>query len=197
MIDSFARHQVQSVFFHPAASLLVRFGISHHYVTTAALLIGIAIAQLLAFGFTWVAAAFLLFSGYLDAIDGTMARLSGRESAIGAVFDIVSDRAVEAAIIIGLYLVDPSVRAIYCLLMLVSVLLCITSFLVVGVFTQNSGIKSFHYSPGLMERSEAFLFFGLMMLFPTYFDVLSGVFISLVVFTALYRVWEFNRSQMI
>lgn len=69
------------------------------------------------------------------------------------------DRVVEFVVVLALWFVAPQQRGLWCLLMLGSMLLCITSFLVVGIFSENQSQKSFHYSSGLMERAEAFSFF--------------------------------------
>ena len=76
--------------------------------------------------------------------------------------------------------------------MLGSVLICITSFLVVAIVSDNQSEKSFYYSPGLMERAEAFIFFILMIWLPQYFSFLSMSFIILVSYTALKRVYDYS-----
>ncbi len=50
----------------------------------------------------YVALGLLVLSGYLDAIDGTMARLYSQVTAFGGVLDSVSDRIEEAAILFGI-----------------------------------------------------------------------------------------------
>lgn len=125
-------------------------------------------------------------------LDGSLARHQNKTSPIGAALDITADRLVEFAIILGLFLIDPHKRGLLCLLMLGSVLLCITTFLVVGIFSENQSEKGFHYSPGLMERTEAFAFFALMMLFPIYFTPLAAIFSALTFFTAGKRLYEFS-----
>ena len=70
-----------------------------------------------------------------------------------------------------------------------------TSFLVVGIFSENKSQKGFHYSPGLMERPEAFLFFAMMMLLPTLFSALALLFTFLVFLTAGLRVLEFKNKM--
>lgn len=137
----------------------------------------------------------LALSGLLDTLDGSIARHRGKTSPVGAVLDIVSDRCVELGVILGLFSISPTERAWPALLMLGSVLLCITSFLVVGIFTQNSSTKGFHYSPGFMERTEAFCFFAAMILFPGIFFVLSYAFAALVLWTACVRIIQFGNQS--
>lgn len=142
-----------------------------------------------------IALFLLLGSGYCDTLDGALARYSNRTSPLGAALDITVDRLVEFFCILGLWIVDPN-RSGYCLLMLGSVLICVTSFLVVGIFTQNDSHKSFHYSPGLMERAEAFIFFALMLILPDYFTLLALLFSCLVFWTAFWRLVEFYRALL-
>ncbi|MCB1135631.1 MAG: CDP-alcohol phosphatidyltransferase family protein [Chlamydiia bacterium] len=195
MIDSFFRAPVQKTLIDPMAWLLARFGVSPLLLTALASLVGVAAMPLIAYGFQGPALACLLLSGYLDAVDGSVARRLQRSSDFGAACDICSDRLVESCTIMGLCLYAPAIRGPYCLAMLSAVVLCVTTFLVVGIFTQNSGMKSFHYSPGLMERAEAFLFFGAMILWPSAFFPLSILFTVLVLWTALQRLVQFGKQS--
>jgi archaetidylinositol phosphate synthase len=195
MIDSSAiRAPYQKFFVNPLARVLSP-AISPQTISLIACCFGVAVAPFLAYDRPYLALFCLLITGYLDTLDGTVARMSGRVSAKGAVVDIVSDRFVEASIIFGLFLVHPEARAEAAFLMLASVLVCVTSFLVVGLFLENRSEKSFYYSPGLMERTEAFLFFVAMILFPNLFFPLSCVFTILVFYTAFKRVFDFLRDD--
>lgn len=195
MIDSLWRRPYQKRFVSPLLKVLVDAGVSPNTLTFAALVAGIAVIPMLAWGSVGAAIVLLLLSGYLDTLDGSLARATKRSTAAGAVFDIVSDRIVEFAVVMALYSVDTGTRALGCLLMLGSILVCITSFLVVGIFSANEGEKSFHYDPGLMERTEAFLFFGLMILLPGLFPWLAIAFSFLVALTALIRVCAFLKRE--
>lgn len=190
MIDSYARPALQGAFLDPAAKALGRLGLSPLHLTFLALASGLAAAPLLAADRAWPAAAALLLSGLLDALDGSLARQRGEASPAGAALDVVFDRAVEFAVILGLFLQEPS-RALACLWMLGAALVCVTSFLVVGIFEKNESAKSFHYSPGLVERAEAFLLFLGMILWPGAFRPLATLFTTLVFFTAALRLAQF------
>jgi archaetidylinositol phosphate synthase len=165
------------------------------FLTALACLLGVALLPLLAFGYKLISLIFLLLSGFLDTLDGSVARATGRATPRGAAVDIVSDRLVESAVIIGLFAFDPTGRALPCLLMLATCLICVTTFLIVGIFSQNQSQKSFHYSPGLMERAEAFFFFAAMILFPSAFFVLAYLFSALVLLTAGLRMKEFISRE--
>lgn len=162
-------------------------------VTMLGGIFGIAVPFALFSGNPWAAVMLLLASGYLDTVDGTIARNKNAISEFGSLFDIYTDRVVEFAVILGLWIVAPDERSLMCLLMLGSIFLCVTSFLTVGIFSENHSKKSFHYSPGLIERPEAFIFFVLMMLCDNYFSLLSAAFVVLVNVTTTVRLYEFWR----
>lgn len=166
------------------------------HITTAACLIGISIAPLLYFGHTTAALLALLISGFLDTLDGSLSRYQNSNCALGAVWDIVCDRAVEFSVIFGLFLIDSENRALCTIGMLGSILLCISSFLVVGIFSEDKADKkkSFYYSPGIIERAEAFLFWIVMITVPKSYILLSWTFVFLVLLTTLIRLCQFSNA---
>jgi phosphatidylglycerophosphate synthase len=196
MLETYIRSHFQRVFIDQIARMLAR-RFSPNQITVLSLIAGLLSALCIAFGWNLLACSLLLLSGYLDMLDGTVARLTGRSTAFGTMLDIMCDRAVEWAVIMGLYAVEPSTRGWLCLLMLGSVLMVVTSFLVAGIFVKNDGNKSFNYTPSLMERPEAFLFFVLMIFFPSWFCWLSLLFVILVLYTALLRMWQTHQILQI
>lgn len=192
MIDTYYRASFQKALVNPLLPYLLKNDIHANQLTLFSLISGIAVIPCLVLGLTVPALLFLVVSGYLDVLDGSVARSRKETSPYGAVFDIVSDRVVEFSVVFGLYLVQPEQRGFYCLLMLGSILICVTSFLVVGIFNENSSDKSFHYSPGIMERTEAFGFFALMIALPSIFPWFASIFTLLVLLTAAKRVKEFG-----
>lgn len=144
-----------------------------------------------------LACGLLLFSGYCDILDGELARKMGCVTSSGAVLDIAMARLVEFAVILGLYWLEPETRGFLCILMLGSILCCVTTFLVVGIFSINNKEKDFHYSRGLVERFEAFVFFICMILFPDQFRLLGAIFVILVLLTTIIRICEFMQQVSI
>lgn len=197
MLETYLRPHYQKFLVDPLAARLqcYRF-LSPQWITLYACVLGVFAALLLWQQHQWIACFVLLLSGYLDTLDGTLARMTQMSSAEGAVFDIVGDRVVEFAVILGLFSVEPAVRALPVLWMLGSVLICVSSFLVVGIFVEKEGQKSFYYSAGLIERAEAFLFFAAMMLLPEWFVGLAWVFSGLVLLTAALRVFQFCKRDI-
>jgi len=191
MIEQSIRHYYQAIFVDPAAVWISRW-ISPNGITYLSGTLGILVLPALWFDFVGLAVVLLILSGYCDTLDGSIARALNQVSDWGSALDIVMDRLVEIVVVFALYSVDPGARGVWCLLMLSSMLLCITSFLVVGIFSENHSHKSFHYSAGFMERAEAFVFFVVMMIWPSFFGLLALLFSVLVFVTAFIRLKQFR-----
>ena len=164
-------------------------------ITLLSGLLGLLILPSMLLGWVTIAVVLLLLSGYCDTLDGTVARMQPHSSAWGSVLDIFTDRLVEFCVILSLWAIDPYGRSLSVILMLGSVLMCITSFLVVGIFSENKSHKGFHYSVGLMERAETFMFFIAMMYWPKAFTTLAALFCVLVMWTTLIRLREFYKQS--
>lgn len=197
MLETYVRPIYQRHCVDPIAYVIAKyFPRSANVWTLIGCITGFAVLPALFLNQTDIAIILLLISGYIDTLDGTVARLSSNSTMHGTVFDIFADRVVEFSVVLGLFLIDPMHRGLAAILMLGSILLCITAFLVVGIFSPNEGEKSFYYSPGVMERAEAFIFFIAMMLFPNYFNSLAYIFILLVLITAFFHLYQFYRQSI-
>lgn len=194
MLEQYVRHYYQRHFVDHVATI-----IGNKFTPTQVTILGGLIGCLVPFAIYYqqlfLALSLLLISGFLDTLDGTIARMQHQVSDVGSLLDIFMDRVVEFAVIMGLWFCAPSERSLMCLMMLGSIFLCVTSFLTVGIFSNNQSAKSFHYSPGLIERPEAFIFFALMLIIPDYFFVLSLTFTVLVCVTTYLRIYEFVKKQ--
>lgn len=194
MIEKVLKIYYEPVLIHPLTKIL-KHKISPNTITIFAGLIAIFILPALWLKHEIIAVVLILITGYCDIIDGALARFTNSFTDIGCALDIVIDRVVEFIIVLSLWSVSPMTRSLYCILMLGSMLLCITSFLVVGILTKNNADKSFYYSTGMIERAEAFIFFILMVTLPSLFSYFAAVFISLVTLTAIFRLYEFYKNK--
>lgn len=196
MIEAYIRPSYQRVLVDPMVGLLRHF----RFITPIRISYFSGIAGLIAAMFialhepVW-GVVWLLISGYCDTLDGSLARAQQNSSPLGTVVDITIDRAVEFLVIFALFAVDSTHRAAASMMMLGALLLCVTSFLVVAIFQENTSDKGFHYSRGLIERLEAFIFFIAMILLPQHFELLALVFTVLVAVTAVHRLWSFARKH--
>ncbi|WP_020006829.1 CDP-alcohol phosphatidyltransferase family protein [Salinicoccus albus] len=190
MLDSKARSYVEPIITKTAKGL-INLGLSANQVTTFAFLIGILSGLFIYLQQPLVAIIVLWLSGFLDAVDGSMARHT-KTSSYGTVLDVSYDRLVEISVILGLAFQYPD--AMWVLLILsASIIYAMTIFLTVGAVSEKKGIKTFYYQPGLAERTEGFLLFTLMIAFPKYLVALTLFFIGVELFTALQRLREARK----
>ena len=95
-IHQFARQLVQP---------LVNTPVTPNHLTTGRLLFGLAAAACFCFDLTFwnvMGALAFVISMVLDRADGELARLSGKSSRFGAIYDLVTDAICNAALFIGL-----------------------------------------------------------------------------------------------
>ena len=191
MLDTHARKYVNPII-ELGAEFLLKLKLTPNNVTILALLLGVSTSIFLYFDMQIIAVTLLWVSGYLDAVDGAMARSSNSSSSFGTLLDIVSDRIVEVSIVLVLGLKFVDVR--YNLIVLtVCILMSMTIFLTVGALSEKKGVKSFYYQAGVVERSEGFIFFSLMILIPSYLGIITNIFSILIIITAIQRFLEAKR----
>ena len=147
-----------------AARVFYRIGISANRATIAAVVVGIAAGIAFAVSHVGVGIALLAISAILDALDGTIARdFSGAATPFGGVMDLSFDRIVETAVIIGIVWRNPELDFV-ALLLVASWYVNITVFLAVGAALERGGPKLIEYPPGILERTEAMIFFAVLAL---------------------------------
>ncbi len=196
MIDSKYRKVFQPSF-DMIGKLAVKTRLSPNQITAIALIAGVSSGVLIANNKMLLATGLLLFSGLLDVLDGTVARLTNKSSPIGAFLDMIFDRMVEASVILGFYFIHPEFSLAY-LLFFISVIFNFSTFTVAGALFKNTGKKSMHYDSGMAERSETFITFILMMMFPVYSGTILFFFTIIVFLTGIIRshsIIKYVREQ--
>ena len=143
------------------ARLLFRVGVSANVATMLALVAGVVSGIAFARDGLMVALIALAISAGLDAVDGTIARECATPSVLGGVLDLTADRVVEIFVIVGIAWRDP---ALYfpALVLVGSWYVNITVFLAVGAALERRGPKLIEYPPGILERTEAIIFFAVL-----------------------------------
>jgi len=174
----------------PAARLLEKMGLTPNQLTVIGLLLSTATAYLLSIGLFPAGGVLLILASALDMADGSLARLQGRASAVGALLDSTADRISEAAIFLGLLLFYINPRSISEVLLIFLAL--ISSFMVSYLRARGEGL-GVDCNVGVMTRPERVLALaaGLLM---------GQVFVALVVIaafsflTALHRFWHIQNE---
>lgn len=86
---------------HPLVRLLSAMRVHPDSLTATGWALSTGAAVLFALGYVRAAGAVMLLAGLFDALDGAVARETGRMSAFGAFLDSTLDRLSEAAILVG------------------------------------------------------------------------------------------------
>jgi phosphatidylglycerophosphate synthase len=84
---------------------LIDSRVTPNHLTTLRLLVGLAAAAAFvpgSYGWTNFAALLLIFSNFLDHTDGELARMSGKTSRFGHLYDLASDAAVTILLFIAI-----------------------------------------------------------------------------------------------
>lgn len=190
MLDTHGRKYVQPII-GCFANGFIKMGISANGVTIIALILGLSVPLAISFGYSLLGVTLLWLSGLLDAVDGTIARLKG-SNLFGALMDITFDRIVEIGIILVLAIKYPENNFLF-LLLTSSIIISMTIFLTVGTLSAKISKKAFYYQAGLAERTEGFIFFTGMILFPRYIKIIIIIFILIIMITAIQRMIEARK----
>lgn len=192
MLDTHARKYVNPII-ELGADFFIKFNLNANQVTIIALLLGLSTSIFIYFDMSIFAFIALWLSGYLDAVDGAVARKSKVSSSFGALLDILCDRIVEIGMILVLGLKNENVR-LELMILLACILISMTVFLTVGALSEKKGIKSFYYQAGVAERSEGFILFSFMFLFQGYLNVLTNIFSLLILITICQRIFDAKKN---
>ena len=97
MVTDWAR-KWSVVLIRPIAEFLARMGLTPNAVTVLGLALTVAVAAVIATGQTQLGGVLLILTLAFDAVDGTLARLTGATSRFGAFLDSTLDRWAEVAL---------------------------------------------------------------------------------------------------
>ena len=164
---------------------LAKIGLTPNQLTLIGMLISLLAAYFFTMGEQRLAALTLIFGSLIDALDGTLARLTGRTSRFGAFLDSTTDRVSDGAILFGIAyggLVDWKIAFIA----------LIGSYLVSYERCRAELAGSGTLAVGIAERAERLLILIIAALFNRV-DV--GVYIVAVLawITAFQRLWEAKK----
>jgi CDP-diacylglycerol--glycerol-3-phosphate 3-phosphatidyltransferase len=136
-----------------------------------------------------VAGLLILFGGYFDMLDGSLARRTGRVTVFGEVLDSTLDRLSEGAILLGLlywFAVDGSIIGI----MLAGITLL--SSLVVSYIRAKAEIVGVECLKGLFTRPERVIVLAIGFLI-NQLEIALGIIAFFSLFTVgqrLFHVWR-------
>lgn len=191
MLDTHGRKYVDPII-NCGANFFIKLNLTANNVTVIALLLGILTSVFIYIDMNILAVITLWISGYLDAVDGSMARKTKTTSLFGTLMDITFDRIVETSIILSLAMRYSNARINF-IVLLICIIISMTIFLTVGALVEKKGMKSFYYQAGVAERSEGFLMFSLMILVPNYIVIFTNLFSAIIFITIIQRIIEAKK----
>jgi len=190
-ITDFLRKKFQKILI-TVSSFLLKAGLTPNLITLLGLLGNIGAALFISKGKFIIGGIIALAVGTFDAIDGTMARLSGEPSKFGCLLDSLIDRYSEMTLLLGILVYFSSINNNTGII-LVYLALC-GSFLVSYIRARAEGL-GVEVRKGILTRVERLLILVICLLFR---QPLMGVLIIALLgnFTALQRLW-FVRAYFI
>ncbi|MFX1275439.1 MAG: CDP-alcohol phosphatidyltransferase family protein [Promethearchaeota archaeon] len=133
----------------------------------AAFFLGIGTLHNIWFG--WLSPAFLIISGILDVLDGSVARKNGIDSKAGAFLDSNLDRLSDAVIIIGLIYGELLDFLLGFIILFLSIMISY-----IRSRAENEGVDM--KGVGIMERGERILFLWFAIIFECWIYNFSALF---------------------
>ncbi|SHK13235.1 CDP-alcohol phosphatidyltransferase family protein [Tepidibacter formicigenes] len=191
MLDTHARKYVNPII-NLTSKTFLKCNMTPNQVTFLAFIIGISTSIFIYLNLPITACVFLWISGFLDAVDGAMARAKKNTTPWGTLMDITFDRIVEISVIISLAVRFEHLRFNF-LILTSCILFSMTIFLTVGALSDKNGIKSFYYQAGIAERTEGFILLTLMILCTNYLGLITNIFSVIVLITAIQRMVEARK----
>lgn len=176
------------------AGAIVRLGISADAITVLGLAFSTVAAYLIATGSHLAAGIVLMGAGLLDGLDGSVARISGCQTPLGAFWDSIADRFSEAVTFLGVlvyFMIADSPQGE--LLAFVAV----TSSLLVSYVRARAEGLGLSMRAGLLTRLErvAVLIVGLVLGYLTTAMWIIAILATFTVFQRMYLVRSSLRQR--
>ena len=177
----------------PVVRFIARTSITPNTVTWFGFLIAVGAAVLVARGHLFAAGFVVLFAGFLDILDGALARYTNRATRFGAVLDSTLDRLSEAALLIGILLLYAGEQPPIVVLLVGLALLASPLVSYIRARAEASGIEC---QVGLFTRAERVIVLALGLLLNQVAIALALVviFSFITVGQRLIYVWRQTRT---
>lgn len=180
-------------FFIPISRFLMKLGVTPNAVTYASAVSAITAGVLLATNHIWSALALGFVTGFMDIIDGQLAKEFGGASRFGAVLDSTIDRYAEFFVFVGFAVRYHLLGRDWC------VLWCAFAFLgsvMVSYIKSRAESEGFDCKVGKLQRPERLTIMGVGILFRDIGIDVMIIFLALFTqLTALKRLIHVYHQQ--
>lgn len=190
--DAFRSHFARLV--TPASRVLVSWHVTPAGITWTGFALAVAAAAAVAAGRPIPGLIFWLLSRVADGLDGVVARVGGRQSAVGGYLDITLDMAAYSLMILAFAHVHPE-PALLWQAILVGYVLAITTTLALSSAAEQvartvaAGNRTFQFTRGLAEAGETTAVYALWIVFPSHVALIGWCWCALLLATAIQRSW--------
>lgn len=179
-------------FSNPTAQILVSCGLTPNKVTMAGGLLSIAAGVLAWLDHFYSAGGLILASGFLDLIDGAMARLTGKQSKFGAVLDATVDRIGEFALLFGLVALYSTRGDTHWVLLAFAAMFGSVLVSYIKARAEGEGINC---NVGIFTRGERVILIGIGLLVDQ-IPIVLIILTALSYLTAVQRLWQVKKSAI-
>ncbi len=204
MIDKYLRPVKDKLLF-PGAKIIADY-LSPNQISIIAFIFGLLSCLMIFFNHLQIALVFWLLNRITDGLDGTVARISNRQSDWGGYLDIMLDFIIYALIPISLTFVLYKGIPIYLSL---SVMLGVfyinsASWMYLSAVQEKRAVKSekndltsVSMPTGLIEGTETIFLYTLFFLFPEYLLILFLIVSGLTLIGIVQRmIWAYKNLQI-
>ncbi len=146
----------------PVATALGRLGLTPNGLTVIGLMLILATAVVLALGHNVWGGVLFIVAGIFDALDGTLARVTNRQTRFGAFLDSTADRYADAAILFGVMV--PFLQRGQTIEVILAFIALIGSVLVSYTRARAEGL-GLECKVGLLTRFERFIIIAIGLFF--------------------------------
>ena len=193
MIGEWIRQRTAGVFQY-LARIIVRMGISANTITVLGLVLSVVAAYLIATDRHLIAGIVLGMAGLLDGLDGSVARISGQQTLLGAFWDSIIDRFCESVTFLGVLIYFMAIGSWTGVIL--SFVAAVSSLLVSYVRARAEGL-GLSMREGLLTRLERVLILtiGLLLGYLIVALWIIAILASFTVFQRVYLAWAGLRQQ--
>jgi CDP-diacylglycerol--glycerol-3-phosphate 3-phosphatidyltransferase len=177
----------------PMATALGRLGFTPDGLTLIGLALILATAVVLALGHNVWGGALFIIAGIFDALDGTLARVTNRQTRFGAFLDSTCDRYADAAILFGVMV--PFLQKGQQIEVMLAFIALVGSVLVSYTRARAEGL-GLECKVGLLTRFERFIIIAIGLFFNLVTPMLwvMAILTNVTAIQRMVHVWTITRE---
>jgi len=171
---------------------LVRASVSPNLLSWLGLTLALGAALAVANAFAWSGLLLWLVSRVVDALDGLVARESGRSSSFGGYLDITLDMVAYGAMVLAFAVVHPAqwllmLCVMFGYLLVTTTTLALSSILEREARQRPNNNRTLQFTPGFAEAGETSLVYVAWSALPAWITPIGWIWVGLCLATVVQR----------